>query len=439
MFSPSQILAFNVSGGSLSLDQRDVRVFNNFTAPTANNNTVADPNWPGYDGAELAIWKAASEWGSALHGGNGAGDPQQSVGSGGANFDFSWQGNATDVGSVDDNVHSQLSGSSGGILAFTEGPVSDGWRTRYYENWQWEDGPGNVTSGLDLQGLATYQCGIALGLSSTTVPGATMVSQLTGTGVHQRSIEADDIAGVQFVYGAASASKPTIASVSVSSGNVTILGSNFSTSNNEVWFTQAGAGGTGDPIKVTGVTSNGTTITVAIPGTAGKGDLLVRNDGTSHANLSNAWPFDPNASPPSCGAIAYCTAKLSTNQCLPTIGYGGVPSHLAATLFTITTLGMESGVSAINFFGTTGQAAVPFQGGLLCAASPIYRLGGKFTGGTGPCTGSISYTLQNVIDNVAGGSTVVIGGTVNIQTWGRDLGDPFGSSLSDALEITVCP
>ena len=32
-----------------------------------------------------------------------------------------------------------------------------------------------------------------------------------------------------------------------------------------------------------------------------------------------------------------------------------------------------------------------------------------------------------------------IAGLVNIQSWGRDLGDPFGSSLSNALEIVVCP
>jgi len=55
------------------------------------------------------------------------------------------------------------------------------------------------------------------------------------------------------------------------------------------------------------------------------------------------------------------------------------------------------------------------------------------------CTGSISYTLQDVINHSAGGPFVTIGGLVNIQSWGRDLGDPFGSSLSDALEITVCP
>ena len=143
--------------------------------------------------------------------------------------------------------------------------------------------------------------------------------------------------------------------------------------------------------------------------------------------------------PPACGATVYCTAKLSSNFCFPSIGFSGTPSFFSAGGFSITTTNMEAGVSAINFFGTTGQAATPFQGGILCAASPIYRLNGKFTGGSGACTGSVSYTLQDVISHPAGGPFVTVGGLVNIQSWGRDLGDAFGSSLSNALEIVVCP
>jgi choice-of-anchor B domain-containing protein len=143
--------------------------------------------------------------------------------------------------------------------------------------------------------------------------------------------------------------------------------------------------------------------------------------------------------PPSSGSIVYCTAKLSSNLCLPSIGFSGSPSFSAPGGFSITTTGMEAGTVAIDFFGTTGQANVPFQGGLLCAASPIYRLGGKVTGGAGACTGSISYTLQDVMNHSAGGALVVVGGLVNIQSWGRDLSDPFGSSLSNALETVVQP
>lgn len=143
--------------------------------------------------------------------------------------------------------------------------------------------------------------------------------------------------------------------------------------------------------------------------------------------------------PIDCGALTYCTAKVSSNQCLPSIGSSGTPSFAAAAGFTINTTGMEAGVSAVDFFGTSGQAATPFQGGLICAASPIFRLGGKSTGGAGTCSGSVSYTLQNIKDHAAGGPLVAAGGLVNVQTWSRDLGDPFGSNLSNALEILVCP
>jgi hypothetical protein len=439
LFGTETSRAFDTIGGSLSQAQRDVRVFDNFTDATANNNVTPDDNWPGYTGVELSIWKGASEWASQLHGGTGAGDPLQTVGSGGANFDISWQGNANGIGTSNDNIHSELGGSSGGVLAYCETPISDGWRIRYYQSWTWQDGPGSVSSGIDIQGVACHEYGHALGLGHSNVGGATMFPSISGTGTAARSIEADDIAGVKFIYGVKAGTKPTITGLSVSGGNVTVNGSNFSPSSNEVWFTQAGTGGTGLPVKVTGVNSNGSSITVAIPVTAGKGDLLVRNNGTAHANLSNAWPFDPNAAPPGCGATVYCTAKFSSNLCLPSIGFSGTPSFLTPGGFTVTTSGMEPSVSAINFFGTTGQATIPFQGGLICAASPIYRLGGKNTGGAGACTGSISYTLQDVINHGAGGGFVTPGGLVNIQSWGRDLGDPFGSSLSDALEILVCP
>ena len=66
-----------------------------------------------------------------------------------------------------------------------------------------------------------------------------MRPSISGNGTAQRSIENDDQAGVQFIYGVASGSKPTISSVSGSTapgGTVVISGSNFSTTGNEAWF-----------------------------------------------------------------------------------------------------------------------------------------------------------------------------------------------------------
>ena len=95
--------AFKLTGESLRLTDRDVRVHNNFTDPEANANTSFVPSFPGTTGAKLAIWKGCVEWGSELHF-EGHGDPTQpgDLGSGGANFDCSWQGDADDPGGPND-------------------------------------------------------------------------------------------------------------------------------------------------------------------------------------------------------------------------------------------------------------------------------------------------------------------------------------------------
>jgi hypothetical protein len=136
----------------------------------------------------------------------------------------------------------------------------------------------------------------------------------------------------------------------------------------------------------------------------------------------------------------YCVPKISSNLCAPDIQHaGGIASLSAPAGFTVETHELHSGVSAIDFFGTTGQANLPFQGGTLCIGSPVHRLLGKNTGGAGSCGGSVSYTLADMLAHPAGGPLLAAGTVVTVQTWARDLGDAFGSSLSDGLEFNVCP
>jgi hypothetical protein len=338
LLASPQSQAFTTIGGSLGLTQRDVRCFDNFTDSTANDNVTADANFPGYLGIEMASWKAVLEWSSELHA-NGAGDPTQAggLGSGGANFDPSWQGNATAVGGGNDNIMSELSGSSGGVLAFCETPISDGWRIRFYSSWTWQDGPGAATGGqIDYQGVACHEYGHALGLGHSSSGGATMQPSISGTGSSQRSIAADDISGVQSIYGVKSATKPKITSVSALTGVVTVNGTNFAATGNEVWFTQKAQGGSGTPIKVTGVASTlgGTKITVTAPSTAGKGDVLVKSSaGSSGAFLSNAWPIDPGTtggSGPNITAVTPSSIDAVTADSLSVVlsgtGFTGVNS-----------------------------------------------------------------------------------------------------------------
>lgn len=310
--APTSGAAFSLIGGSLGTAQRDFRVFNNFVDAAANNNVTPHANFPGATGAVMAIWKGHVEWASGPYAGNGLGDGVTSninLGDGGANFDNIYQATATGTGTTNQNVHSGLAGGSGGVLAFTETPISDGWRIRYYETWNWQDGPGNVTSGVDLQGVACHEIGHSLGLGHSGVSGATMLPSITGTGVGQRSINSDDIAGVQQIYGVKSATKPTITGLTGSKsvgGVLTINGSQFSSSGNSVWFTKNSSDG--NPVMVTGVSSSGggTTMNVTIPAGVVDGEVMVQKNATGHASLSNAFPIDigtPAGDPPSISGI----------------------------------------------------------------------------------------------------------------------------------------
>jgi hypothetical protein len=295
---PTSTAGFTLIGGSLSTAQRDFRVFNNFTDTAANNNIVPHVNFPGHTGAVMSIWKACAEWASVPHAGNGLGDGHSSnpvIGNGGGNFDAKFEGTSTIPGNTNQNIHSEIPGSSGGTLAFTETPISDGWRIRYFRNWTWGDGPGSVSGGqVDLQGVATHEYGHALGLGHSGSSGATMLPSITGSGIAQRSITNDDSAGVQAVYGVISGSKPQISGLSGAfevGTLLTIIGSNFSTTNNQVWFTKLSSDGV--PVKVTNVSSTGggTQIQVTVPSGAVSGDVMVQLNGSGHSSLSNAFPI----------------------------------------------------------------------------------------------------------------------------------------------------
>lgn len=407
---PTETEAWVPLGGSLNLNQRDVRVFDNFTNAQANNNNQADDQFPGYTGAELAIWKAIAEWGSRPHG-DGSGDPlQTTIGNGGANFDSSWQGNALVVGTTDQNICSRLGGGTAtGTYAFVESPISNGWRMRFYTNnavgnpWLWQDGPGDEDGGQDrpdLQGITTHEYGHALGLDHTTVPGSTMVASVSTEGSsNARSIGTDDILGVQGVYGVAAADKPTITNVQKFASNIEITGTFFDATNNEVWFTQAGQGGVGTPIKALNVPSTGGTfISVTIPAAAGSGDVLVRRPGAGGDDLSNAFPFDItlDSFPTFCNAADNATffcpcGNMGNGEggCDNAQGTGGVttevasfiPTGPAAALSCSGFPAMSSPTVIIIRSANLRPSAITFGDGRLCVDVPVVRLAATFASG----------------------------------------------------------
>ena len=411
--------------------QRDFRVYNNFSDAQANDNTDPDLNFPGATGAVLAIWKACVEWSSELHG-DGGGDPHQpfDIGSGGANFDPSFQGQADTIGNTNANVVSEIHSYGGGTLAYTELPIADGWRIRYFQDpTVWHDGPGEITGGgeqVDIQGIATHEFGHALGLGHSTVPGATMATLSTNHYIPMRSIEADDQAGIQYLYGVKAAGKPHITTYTLAAGSVTINGSDFDATNNEIWFTPAAPGGDGTPLTVTGVTSaaGGTTLSVTIPAAAGPGDVLVKRPGLDHAALSNPFPFDPQREP--CASPnAYGAAKTTSFGSIPNLGASGYGSAVTDDLVLEVYGGTMNGLGIL--FSGPAPMSQPRFGGTIHVAPPYVR------------EALFQFSFVGMAELPVAADPALLGTTRYYQVWFQDAGDAFGVGLTNGLEVPFCP
>jgi hypothetical protein len=442
---PTSTAGYSTIGGSLGVGQRDFRVFNNFTDAAANNNNVPHVNFPGHQGAVMSIWKACAEWASVPHAGNGLGDGHVSnpiIGNGGANFDAKFEGTATTQGNTNQNIHSELIGSSGGTLAYCETPISDGWRIKYLSAWTWADGPGSVSgSQIDLQGVAAHEYGHALGLGHSGVSGATMLPSISGTGLGQRSINSDDINGVKAIYGVKSASKPEITAMSGTfdtGSTLTITGSNFSATGNQVWFTKLSSDGV--PIKLTGVssTAGGTQIQVTIPSGAVDGDVMVRLNGSGNSSLSNAWPIDIGG-----GAAGPFVIAVD-----PLFGPAG-----GWTDVEITGAGF-TGATNVTFGGTPAQSFNVVNDGLIDAVSPPGALFAsvdvEVTTGLGSDTLASGFTYvfdtPPIIDTVSpssgptsGGTPVTVSGANVVGVTDVTFGGVSGTGLTitSATSLTV--
>jgi hypothetical protein len=433
---PSQTDAFNLLGTSLSTSLRHFRVYDNFTDPSAHDNTVPDTNFPGYQGVTMAVWKAAVEWGSRLHG-NGNGDPSQpgGIGSGGANFDAYFQGNALAVGNIGDNVASELAGSSGGVLAFTESFGNNtGWRMRFLSTWIWADGPGTNIPGnqIDIQGVACHEYGHALGLDHTTQTGSTMVPSIVGTGVGQRSIDTDDINGIRAIYGVASASKPIISSIVTAPGSVTINGSNFAFSGNQVWFTKDTAGA-GTAVIVNNVVSTGTQLTVLVPANAGPGDVLVKTPSSGGASLSNAWPFTPNTGPLCPSPYNFCFSSPNTfdpNGAF--MGWNG-SQFVSSNDFVLVASGVPPNAAGLFYMGLNETFAT-FGNGYRCVGGSVARFGVIHANVFGDAVQIVDDTQPPALGRIVPGSTW------KFQFWYRNpLAGGAGYNLTDGLSVDFCP
>jgi hypothetical protein len=146
--------------------------------------------------------------------------------------------------------------------------------------------------------------------------------------------------------------------------------------------------------------------------------------------------FDP---PP---VFAYCTSQLSSLGCSPTIGWSGTASATSGAPFTITLTDAVNQRGALLSYGTSGPAAVPFLGGLLCIAAPVRRVAFASTSGNlgiDDCSGARAFDF-NAWTLAGVDPTLVAGADVCAQWLTRDPTNPAGSfGSSDALRFVVAP
>jgi hypothetical protein len=136
-----------------------------------------------------------------------------------------------------------------------------------------------------------------------------------------------------------------------------------------------------------------------------------------------------------------CSGKTNSLGCLPAMSSSGEP-HVGgpSDAFFLSTSEFMHGEIAI-FLWSTGPAATPFSGGMLCLAPPIVRTPPQPTAGTGSAAcsdGKLSFHFSRAYMSSRG---LQAGVTLYAQAFGRDRGlpPPFRTGLSDAIRFTTAP
>ena len=177
----------------------------------------------------------------------------------------------------------------------------------------------------------------------------------------------------------------------------------------------------------------------AQPGwTSGPNNTFYFKDGSTQTG--NSPPAILGDLDPSSGSTTtYCTAKVNSLGCTPSISLSSPPSASAGSGCTLSTSNVVGSKLGIYMHSTSGPLAAPFHGGFLCVNGPLKRHPPIGSGGSGgSCSGVLSEDLNAYI--AAGADpALVAGATLWLQVWSRDPAAPFGDSLSDAVWATVIP
>jgi hypothetical protein len=151
-------------------------------------------------------------------------------------------------------------------------------------------------------------------------------------------------------------------------------------------------------------------------------------------------PFFGIAFGPHCTPTSYCTGKVNSLGCPPTIEGVGYPAPSAAFGFKVVAKNVRNNRFGLLIASTNGRAAIPFLGGTLCLAPPISRTVISSSGGSPApvqdCSGVWVGDFNAYLFSLPGPADP-IGTQYNVQWWGRDvLGN---AALTPGLEFTLCP
>jgi hypothetical protein len=164
-------------------------------------------------------------------------------------------------------------------------------------------------------------------------------------------------------------------------------------------------------------------------------DAGIGNDPDGTPADIGTFPYDPSYCPE---PVSYCTSKVNSAGCTPSIRSTGLPSASAGSGFVITTIREVENKFGKHYYSTTGANNSPFQGGFLCLQPPLVRTPVQNSGGTSPCGGVYMIDFNAYIASGKDPS-LVPGQQVWVQTWSRDPASPSATNLSDAITFTICP